>query len=1023
MVSRKPLPSNATFDPAVPSHARSPEPKSEAQQQEFVLPPFESSGGFWDDSSNNITENRYTESAQDMSNSHRPGHEAGNYAGLEEENVWANNNSTSNLDRVPTVLGPGSSHRMDNTRALGEVAERTEAGLDVTRVPTILRPAGGPSNRETNPFKRKMHKQEVYVDPASTSSSIPLPESLTGAFSDLSVGDSTKNPWQPALSDNNALGQRPSYQLPEPSPAMEDGWKGSEPLRPSTSTPPRLVSLPSEEGSAGWENERDKAPNIQLGFTAEEDEVLGDSHAWDDLGTVNKGKDAATAPAVPDKTGSDDEWNLIEMDPPRPGQPNVKQDLSDSKPGPPRRRDTWEDFEEEKDDTPQASTSRPAPTPATMGQLPPQGKAPELPARTEFPPRTQLPPRTSSEHPPPQPPRPVDKNETYHIKNINWFDVTAAKNPRSTPILVQNANGPCPLVALVNALTLTTPAGKNTALVDTLKTREQVSLGLLLDAVFDELMSERQLDPDVPLPDISELYSFLQGLHTGMNVNPRFIPTESILKSFKRTSLTHIHPSQRGEMSIPGTFEHTREMALYSTFSIPLIHGWLPRPDDIAYQSFSRQAASYEDVQNLLFREEELDEKLSSSHHEGLTEEEQQLYQDILSIKSFLNSSATQLTNFGLDVIKKSMKPGSVAILFRNDHFTTLYRHPQTLELLTLVTDAGYAGHAEVVWESLVDITGERAEFFSGDFRLVGGASHPSSTPAARTQGSGSWADVASSPNNRRGREQGRGGQSSSKDHPTSPTTEQEDRDFAMALQLQEEEDNRHRQEEDRRRREARLSEQYIEQQGRAAQAHNNRGGAGSVRGGSHAASRSTSSLGSSGTANTGRRAPTGIRVASSSPTVAPSTNNATSNRPRPSTQTVRSLIPPARSAAARDPEAGLDDAPPSYEQASQQAAYEPPTGHPSHPASSPTAATAQAPATPGGTQRPATSAAQPSPRVNNTPRPSVPVGNRAPSGNHGYPGAGSAGPGRQGLRQGVPVAPANGRQGVGEEKEKCTVM
>ncbi|KAK0670000.1 hypothetical protein QBC41DRAFT_222629 [Cercophora samala] len=1033
MVSRKPLPPNATFDPAVPSHARLPEPKPEAQQQqkqqqEFVLPPFESSGGFWDDTSNNINQNRNTEVAQDMSNSHRPGQATGNYAGLEEENVWANNNSASNLDRVPAVLRPGSSHRMDNNGSLGEVAERTEAGLDVTRVPTILRPAGGPSSRETNPFKRKMHNQDGSVNSASPSSTAPLPESLTGAFSDLSVGDSTKNPWQPALSDNNALGQRPSYHLPEPSPGIEDGWKGSEPARPSTSTPPRLVSLPSEEGSANWENERDKPPNIQLGFTAEEDEVLGDSHAWDDLGTVNKGKGPAAVPTGPDKVGSDDEWNLIDVDPPRSSQSNVQQGVPISKPSPPRRRDTWEDFEEEKDNTPLPSTSQQVAAPAMKVELPPQGKAPELPARTELPLRTELPPRTSSEHPPPQPPRPVDKDETYHIKNINWFDVTAGKNPRSTPILVQNANGPCPLVALVNALTLTTPADKNTALVETLKTREQVSLGLLLDAVFDELMSERRLDPDVPLPDITELYSFLQGLHTGMNVNPRFIPTESILQSFKRTSLTHIHPSQRGEMSIPGTFEHTKEMTLYSTFSIPLIHGWLPRPDEIVYQSFARQAASYEDVQNLLFREEELDEKLSSSHHQGLTEEEQQLYQDILSIKSFLSDSATQLTSFGLDVIKTSMKPGSVAILFRNDHFTTLYRHPQTFDLLTLVTDAGYAGHAEVVWESLVDVTGERAEFFSGDFRLVGGASHTPSTPAARIQGSGSWAAVASGPNDGRRREQGLGGRSHSNEAPTSPTTEQEDRDFAMALQLQEEENNRHRQEEDRRRREARLSEQYIEQQGRAAQAHNNRGGAGPGRGGNHAASRSTSSLGSSGTANTGRRAPSGIRVASSTPTVASSNNSATPNRPRPSTQTVRSLIPPVRPAAAaaanRDPEAGLDDAPPSYEQASQEVAYEPPAGHPSHPASSPTAATSQpAAATPGGTQRPSTGASQPSPRVNNAPRTGGSVGGRAPSGSHGYPGAGGAGPGRQGLRQGVPVVPANGRAGVGEEREKCVVM
>jgi hypothetical protein len=526
--------------------------------------------------------------------------------------------------------------------------------------------------------------------------------------------------------------------------------------------------LPSEAGSAGWEEES-KKPTVPppLISTADED-VLEGAHAWDDLKTLDKGKGVAQPPPVPDKAAAGaDDWNLIDID---------------ERPGPPSRQSSWENFKDE-DNTPTAAKTGPITEDATP----------------------RLPPRRSVDHPPPKPPRPVDKSETYQIKNINWHDATAAQNPRTSPILVQNANGPCPLVALVNALSLTTPADKNTALVETLRSREQVSLGLLLDAVFDELMSERRTQPDVPLPDVAELYEFLKGLHTGMNVNPRFIPAPEVVKAFKRTSLTHLHPTERTDMMIPGTFEHTKEMALYATFSIPLIHGWLPSKDDAVYEAFARQAASYEDAQNLLFREEELEVKLCSP--QGLTPEEQQIYQDILTIKSFLSISATQLTKFGLDVIKKAMKPGSVAILFRNDHFSTLYRHPQTLELLTLVTDAGYAGHAEVVWESLVDVNGESAEFFSGDFRLVGGVTHDQPGPSHDTipehwtdalpeQDSSEWTTVQP----RRGRPH-TARHSTSTESPLSPQHEQEDRDLALALPLHEEEDERARVEQDRRRR------------------------------------------------------------------------------------------------------------------------------------------------------------------------------------------------------------------------------
>ena len=156
---------------------------------------------------------------------------------------------------------------------------------------------------------------------------------------------------------------------------------------------------------------------------------------------------------------------------------------------------------------------------------------------------------------------------------------------------------------------------------------------------------------------------------------------------------------------------------------------------------------------------------------------------DIHTIQKFVDvDNATQLSTFGLDHIRTQLEPGSVSILFRNDHFSTLYKHPQSQELYTLVTDAGYANHAEIVWESLVDVSGSRAGFFSGDFRPVGnnpsGPTEHSERPtaAARTQDSGRSAD---------GNE--------------SPSQEQSDADYAyaLALQFQEEEQRENSRNED----------------------------------------------------------------------------------------------------------------------------------------------------------------------------------------------------------------------------------
>ncbi|KAL9137949.1 MAG: hypothetical protein Q9175_000859 [Cornicularia normoerica] len=405
--------------------------------------------------------------------------------------------------------------------------------------------------------------------------------------------------------------------------------------------------------------------------------------------------------------------------------------------------------------------------------------------------------------------------ETYQIRLVNWYDASSPTNPRRSPIMVQNANGPCPLLALVNALVLTTRSDINTALVETLSVREQVSLGLLLDAVIDELMSGRRRGSGGILPDVSELYAFLVTLHTGMNVNPRFVPSEESTVNLMDAPIdipTSLHKFRKA-----GGFEDTREMNLYSTFSIPLIHGWIPPRNHTAFAALKRTAETYEDAQNVMFREEELEEKLQ---RQGLSPEEQLILEDIASVKYFLSSTATQLTGYGLDTVTETLAPGSVAILFRNDHFSTLYRHPKSGQLLTLVTDMGYAGHDEVVWESLVDVSGEGCEFFAGDFRPVGNVAgdiqqQPTSNQAEDDSG---WTTVGS--RSRRG-QRSSGSNSNlpaldtlnindSYSNAASTNTEQEDHDLALAMQLQEEEEERERQECAKRKRDDELSQAYL---------------------------------------------------------------------------------------------------------------------------------------------------------------------------------------------------------------------
>ena len=556
-----------------------------------------------------------------------------------------------------------------------------------------------------------------------------------------------------------------------------------------------------------------------------------------------------------------------------------------------------------------------------ISELPNDGESekelPPLPPRNQRETAPGLPPRPVdpvSDNPPPRPPRPgVDtsigggdvsskaqteldrrkkqRSETYQIRLVNWFDASSSTNPRRSPIMVQNANGPCPLLALVNALVLSTPSGLETALLDTLERREQVSLGLLLDAVIDELMSGRRGDAAQNLPDVSDLYAFLVNLHTGMNVNPIFAQNDA-------------EAASKSDIGYAGGFESTREMKLYSTFAVPLIHGWIPSSSHTAQDALKRSAKTYEDAQNLMFAEEELENKLS---RQGLNQDEQRLLQDIADVKFFLSSSATQLTGFGLSQIMESSRPGSIAILFRNDHFSTLYRHPRSGRLFTLVTDMGYAGHDEVVWESLVDISGEGSGFFAGDFRPVG--NHNSNLESSTVDDDIGWTTVQRS----KARDKSGGdimGSDTAPDlstlqledsshHHTSPKAEQEDHDLALALQLQEEEEERERQEIAARRREDELSKTYLGSQA-SSRGHVAKHGA-EVR----PAIPPRNSNSGRDRGGMARGGPRGIR-----------------NRGANSTDTRASV----------QPEDGDDAPPPSYDQAASGPAYHPPPNHPAHP-------------------------------------------------------------------------------------------
>ena len=156
-------------------------------------------------------------------------------------------------------------------------------------------------------------------------------------------------------------------------------------------------------------------------------------------------------------------------------------------------------------------------------------------------------------------------------------------------------------------------------------------------------------------------------------------------------------------------FEYTRELDIFDLFNINLYHGWLIDPQqEMFHKKFLNK--SYNQLVEMIFLKNENKNNDDDSFLTGELAE------------NFLELSASQLTYFGLSELHSELKPNELCVLFRNNHFSTMYKNPGDQKLYLLVTDQGYLSHSNIVWETLDNIEGD-ATLCDSKFKPVNAAS------------------------------------------------------------------------------------------------------------------------------------------------------------------------------------------------------------------------------------------------------------------------------------------------------------
>ncbi|KAJ1603632.1 hypothetical protein NDA14_004129 [Ustilago hordei] len=320
---------------------------------------------------------------------------------------------------------------------------------------------------------------------------------------------------------------------------------------------------------------------------------------------------------------------------------------------------------------------------------------------------------------PPQRAGATGEEAQWSLKDIYW-------QGRECKIITQNQNGPCSLIALCNILLL------RGELQITPPDRPVVSYTYL-----SGLLAEHLLTKGAEGEEFQAALSILPRTQYGLDVDVGF-------------------DSIRSFAAAPGNNGGAGELALFRLCGVELVHGWLPDPADGETFGAVQTAGSYNKAVDIVVRGDEvangavvkdrgvgvLAATLSSEaavsngkapQRNGWSDEQRATVRHALALQSFLDTQSTQLTYHGLFVLAQELPAGQPVALFRNSHLSALYKRlphegvdaatgegtsanaPPTL--FTLATDSSFLMEDEIVWESLVDVDGASSEFYDGKFK------------------------------------------------------------------------------------------------------------------------------------------------------------------------------------------------------------------------------------------------------------------------------------------------------------------
>ncbi|KAK6457367.1 uncharacterized protein RJT20DRAFT_39825 [Scheffersomyces xylosifermentans] len=332
----------------------------------------------------------------------------------------------------------------------------------------------------------------------------------------------------------------------------------------------------------------------------------------------------------------------------------------------------------------------------------------------------------------------------FIIKIVNWsLDYSSSSseegvNKLATPILLQDINGPCPLIALINTLLLTYDIRSRNYSISKRKidayakskrdgveafkklliTYHQkdgsIDLNKVLSQLGDLILIYKD---DKPLNyEIDKLLDSLPLLHTGLSVNPNLI-NGNFVKDDLASVLFDLFDLKFKHGWVVNQIENENPEWNFQVSPIPISSGGIVEGSSSSAanqgeDSYARMVALFNKLQNF----DEIQDFLLTEDPNASDETQASLAQDKEYIKKWIDLNRTQLTKIGLNRLNYEIAPEEFIIFFRNNHFNTLFKKSDS-EFYLLITDSSFQDKSSaIIWQSVNSISGKDDLFFDGDF-------------------------------------------------------------------------------------------------------------------------------------------------------------------------------------------------------------------------------------------------------------------------------------------------------------------